>query len=342
VPYVVVAGFNAAAGTNLTAYTPAVGGAPAKVIGATADIVISAALRARGDANALARYVFPAVPESPDYDATGIIRRVDGRGEAGVMARASASADTGYTLGYVHSAGQWQLRRFNAGTQTVLGTFGQTLTDGQDVTARLQVRGTGATVTLRALLDGVERIAAQDSAAGRIVAAGQVGLRINAGTNTLQNTRGYHVGRLTAFALPVDARPRAPKPAPGPLATRILAKTLAERAAERAAVLAEAGAPPGWQVTRGGTPYTLSLPQGLSLSGGALVIPQVACSPAPLVPLDPGGYRFVNPPVQVPDGTVREETDSQGEPTLIANFAENAVEALRQIVADCVLRGLPA
>lgn len=334
-----IEGFAGATGENLAARQPVLGGPWAKVNGAAPDIVLSILNRARGNSNTLARYVAAGVPETADYDVSGRTIQQSAVGGWWVTLRSSSAADTCYAVGY--TAGSWQIVRRVNGASATLASVAGAWAANETKAWRVKIRGTNpVTVELRdALVNGNVLLSASDVAANRITAAGLAGLHINGGTNTLFENRGYHVGLLTGFALPTDPRPRTPKPAPGPLAARILAKTDPERAAERAAILNEAGTPAGWQVTRGPTTYSLSLPQRVAITSGRLVVPAVACSPAPPTPLDPTGYVFVNPPVKVPDGTVHEDVDDQGEPILAANFVENPLEAIRQIVADCVLRG---
>ena len=337
-PSFLIEGFAGATGVNLNSREPLLGGPWAKVNGAAPDILISLLNRARGNSNTLARYVSAAVPQSADYDLAGRTFRQSGVGEWDVMLRASTTADTCYAVGYTGSG--WRIRRIVNGSATSLGAFSQAWANNESKDWRVKIRTVNSTVTIQvldALRGGNVILSANDTNGARITTAGRVGLRINGGTTTLFENRGYHVARLTGFALPADPRPRAARPAQGPLATRILGKANGERAAERAAILAEAGAPPGWQVTKGATTYTLSLPQGVRRSNGGLLIPEVACSPAPTVPLDPP-YIFTNPPIQVPDGTVREDINDDGDPVVVENFAESPLEALRQMVADCVLR----
>lgn len=151
-----------------------------------------------------------------------------------------------------------------------------------------------------------------------------------------------------------DSRPRAPKPQPGPLEQRVTAKPKAERNAECAKILAEAGPPAPWTFEVGKTTYTLDLPEGFTVAGNRMIVPAIRCEPAPPVKLDPP-YVWVNPPIRVPDGTVRDvplvvDTDEgpkivtaegpDGKPvevwTVVENFKEDPQEAIRVLVADAV------
>lgn len=316
------------------------------------DVILSTGLsgpnrRARANTNSACRYLKAEVPSQAEHTVGSQWLKRSGHGQGGIMVRGAAGADTAYVFEHVHSSGLLRLLRVVNGSATVLASAAHAWPADTPrqlwLLARTRDGGATVRVTGRVRANGGEPqvLTVDDTAATRILAEGQAGIRLAPGIGTLLEQRSYQCERWWLASVDPDARPRADRPASGPLAQRIRAKAPEERAAERAAVLHEASAPPGWQVTRGGTVYSLSLPQGLSRSGGALIVPEVACSPAPLVPLDPGGYRFVNPPILVPDGTVHEETDARGEPVLVANFVEDPREALRQIVADTVLRGLP-
>lgn len=337
----VLDGFAGTTGANLTARDGLVGATWSKVNGTTADIVLSIANRARGNANALARYVASGVPGTTDYAVTGRLHRMDGRGEMGVMARAATNADTAYVWGYVHTAGQWQLRRVVGGSGTTLGTFAETLADGDDRRFTLLAYSTGTSVELRGFVEGVLRVSTSDTNASRITAAGRVGIRTNMTTGNLTNTRGYHLSWIAMFEMASDGRTRGARPGDGVVMAEIRTHAQEEWPARKAAALAALAVPADWQVTVGATTYTLGLPRGMSTSGPMLVVPEIACSPAPPTPLDPNGYRFVNPPLRAFTlGTVRAELGSGGlEPCWEENDREDLTGALRQMVADCVLRG---
>jgi hypothetical protein len=125
----------------------------------------------------------------------------------------------------------------------------------------------------------------------------------------------------------------------GPLERRVLARPKKDRAAECARILAEvASGVTAWEERRGSVTYRLSLPGGAIADGPQLVVSKIECVPAPPVPLDPP-YVFVNPPLKVRDGTMRDEKARlTGAPVSVANFREDATAALRQMIADTVLR----
>lgn len=57
----------------------------------------------------------------------------------------------------------------------------------------------------------------------------------------------------------------------------------------------------------------------------------------PDIPAGANPFRFVNPPVMVPDGTTRVEADPlTGEDRTVENFGESPAEAARQMVRDVV------
>lgn len=57
----------------------------------------------------------------------------------------------------------------------------------------------------------------------------------------------------------------------------------------------------------------------------------------PDIPAEANPFRFVNPPIRVPDGTTRVEVDPRtGENRTVTNFEENALAAGRQMIRDVV------
>jgi hypothetical protein len=331
-------GFSDAAGVALTAHAPFGGGAYQKVTGST-DIVISNANRARGTGNGVCLCINTALPDSADYDVAGAVFRQTGVGGWWAALRASQAANTCYAVGYTGSG--WQVLRIVNGASTQLATFAQAWANNEQKQFRVKIRGTNP-VNIRvldAIRGGAEIINVNDANAARITAAGFVGIRLDGGTNSLLNQRGYHIARLNAAALPADPRPRAARPGDGVLGARIIAKLKGEeRNEEKARVMHEGGAPPEWQHVHDGVTYTISLPQGVQLRPGGngrllLFVPQIACDPPPPVhPLEPTGYQWPNPPLRVFNGTVREELDNDGEPYLVENSEENRQEAFRQMV----------
>lgn len=56
----------------------------------------------------------------------------------------------------------------------------------------------------------------------------------------------------------------------------------------------------------------------------------------PDIPEGANPFRFVNPPLMVPDGTTRVVVDPAGVERTVDNFKEDAAEAARQMVRDVV------
>ena len=140
------------------------------------------------------RYYTSGVPGSANYDVTAIIRVVSNADSvAGIAARMDTSATTYYTVEYDNYHGDapaaWLLAKVVAGATTVLGSFVQTITVGQDYTVVLKCRD-----SLKEMyIDGVQRASSADNA---IAAAGRVGIIIYsdvAGDPSI----GYHVASIT-------------------------------------------------------------------------------------------------------------------------------------------------
>lgn len=164
--------FSAGADQELSLRTPEVGGSWVRHPSYTTTATILAAegrLRG-GSSSADSRYINNAAPPSADYEvrATCRVTSTSSNNRAGVLARYDASANTGYALWSDRST--WTLARFDAGTQTTLATFAQTLTSNVDYAVRLAVFGS----TIEVIVDGVSILLVQDAAP--ITAAGRAGV----------------------------------------------------------------------------------------------------------------------------------------------------------------------
>lgn len=107
------------------------------------------------------------LPTTDDYSiAADFLCKVDGSGASQIMARASTSAYTGYALRYL--SGVWSLLRWKTGASTSLATFPQTLDAGKKARGKLLVTGNGATVTIKAYIDGVEVMSYDDTSTNRL------------------------------------------------------------------------------------------------------------------------------------------------------------------------------
>jgi lysophospholipase L1-like esterase len=128
------------------------------------------------------------VPASTEYDVTIPIFVKSLVGDVGVVARLDTGTLTTYYLAwYEFGNARWALWKNVAGTFTLLGSFGQTLTVGQTYTLKLQVREAAKKV----FVDGVERISSTDNT---ITAAGRVGISLDGGGAAISG----HVESFTA------------------------------------------------------------------------------------------------------------------------------------------------
>ena len=126
----------------------------------------------------------------------------------------------------------------------------------------------------------------------------------------------------------------APKPQAGPL-ERVLRGDKYERSRAKAAAVG-AVAPHVWSAD--GVDYELVAAPVVSQTplGSGMVTLRVLASvggvPLPMRGMHP--FQFVNPPIKVRDGTWRVVTDANGVDVDVANTRENAVQALREMVAE--------
>jgi hypothetical protein len=116
-------------------------------------------------------YYNTASPASADYSVQANIMVYENSVASypGVVGRVNPTADTLYVALYHQFFGYWELAKHVAGSETVLGTFSQTLTDSQTYTLKLEMIGTA----IKVYVDGVPRISVTDSS---ISAAGKAGV----------------------------------------------------------------------------------------------------------------------------------------------------------------------
>ena len=125
----------------------------------------------------------------------------------------------------------------------------------------------------------------------------------------------------------------AAEPAPGPIETALAGKTPLECAILRATAhrnLPTAGDDfvlDGYQVQLTGNIRPFADGRGIEMDFRARV-----AATGELLPMD-NPYRFVNPPVKVPNGTWRVLADS----TEVENTEENVRSAMKRIVLDAIL-----
>ena len=102
----------------------------------------------------------------------------------GVLAR-FATAKTGYGAALVvgnATTGGIFLERYNEGGVNALAHFHMTITSGVTYTVKITVSGVGATVTVKGLVDGTERISYDDTHEERVVTDGYGGILARAGS----------------------------------------------------------------------------------------------------------------------------------------------------------------
>lgn len=164
--------FTEASDLTLASHVPNDGGSWTKhgSFSGTATVV-AAEGRVRGDSTTnLAYYYHSGVPLSADYDVEAICRFsvADATGNPGVCSRIDTTTGTLYE--WVMGAFSFLLRRLVAGAATQIGSYGVPVIN-TDYVLKLSTSGT----TIKAYLDGVERISVTDSA---ISAAGKAGIRL--------------------------------------------------------------------------------------------------------------------------------------------------------------------
>lgn len=113
------------------------------------------------------------VPPSADYDLVGVIRKdtTTNNLEACLLARADASALSAYQGSYSNGTGNFNIRRFDAGTLTTLTSVAAgSFPIGTEKKMTLRLRGT----SIKLLVDDVEVLSVTDST---YTAAGRIGIR---------------------------------------------------------------------------------------------------------------------------------------------------------------------
>lgn len=159
--------------------------------GAIGVLTDEARVRPQGAVNAVIYYPSGA-PASSDYTArvTLRVKSLPGNIAVGLIARSSITAETGYVLHRNEGTGvkRWELYRTIAQTSTLLGSFAQSLTTGEDYVMMLAVSGT----SVRASINSVERIAVNDTA---ITLAGRGAFRLytTSGVPIATDSTGFHL-----------------------------------------------------------------------------------------------------------------------------------------------------
>jgi concanavalin A-like lectin/glucanase superfamily protein len=174
--------FTGANGTTLTSHTGEIGATWTKHPTSGAGSIAIDANRAHQTSSTNSFYYASGSPATADYDVEGRLRQVSDAGLMGVTGRMDTSASTMYQFYYDAANNLWGINKWINGVNTSLGTWSETLANGDERSFRLQMRGS----SIKGFVDGVERISATDSA---ISAAGKAGVR----GNTASSTTGVHL-----------------------------------------------------------------------------------------------------------------------------------------------------
>lgn len=174
-----LAQFTGSDGTTIANYQPDAGNLVGMNLNSGGQPVITGnRLRASaGSGGAVCLYAFRQRLVSADDPVIAVARRFSGTGAFDLMTRwnkdALGLAFYGYMVRWMEDGGtkKFMLIRWNAGS-TTLGTYNDDWTAGQDRTIKIQATGSGATVTVKVFIDGVERISYDDTDGSRITTPG--------------------------------------------------------------------------------------------------------------------------------------------------------------------------
>lgn len=161
------------------------------------DCRITDANRARASATGYTLHYRTETPASADYDVSADVYCVtfSARDEqAGVVGRCSTSADTTYRVVLKSwSADELRLHKVVAGVFTQLGSsYAVTLATSTAYGVKLTMSGS----TIKAFLDGTERVSVTDTA---ITDAGRAGIQVGyASASTPSNSAGFHIDNFSA------------------------------------------------------------------------------------------------------------------------------------------------
>lgn len=187
--------FTNADSTALTSHTGEKGaGYTIHPSGTNAPVITSNRARTT---NATSWVYASGVPPSSEYIVETLVRQVtDEVANAGIQARLSTSADTYYIARYDMNVNEWQLRKVIAGGATSLGTWAETLSNGDERVCRLECFD-GAK---KLFVDGIERISSADN---EITDTGRVGIRMTSLASG--DTTGLHFDYLKAWVPTIGA-----------------------------------------------------------------------------------------------------------------------------------------
>jgi len=181
-------------GDALTAHTPGTGSTWVKhpASGGTATIKTNRVCSDSGECD----YYNDATPGSADYYCAADMVVVTNSIYSGLLVRMDTSATTWYGAGYDNGSGNWEMFKAAAGSFSSL-TGGSPVSSGGPLTGtytlKLEVSGTGATVTCVFTVNGTPLITGTDTTGTRITATGKAGFYSSSST-----IAGYHFDNMVA------------------------------------------------------------------------------------------------------------------------------------------------
>jgi len=188
--------------TNLTAHTGELGASWAIASrGSTNNWTIQSGAATPDDSSTYYNAYASGVPPSATYTVSatyvysGPANRYSNTISEGIVARMSTDGTVGYVFGWGDF--DWQLERVGGGVLAETNAYTATGYNGEDVVLSMRVSGTGATVTIKCYVDGVEVLSHDDTAGARVTAAGRAGVH---SYNYLNN-----IGAFADFHAAVDA-----------------------------------------------------------------------------------------------------------------------------------------
>jgi hypothetical protein len=161
--------FTGTNGTDLTLHTGEVGAIWAKVTGATGVFKITGN-KVKGDSSGISLYYASGDPDTNEYDVEADVHAISTVDYPGVGGRINPLTDDGYYLHFALTNASWSLVARSGGTDTLLGSYTDTLTAGADRHIKLQIRNGSK----KAIIDDVERISSPDNS---ITGVGRAGIR---------------------------------------------------------------------------------------------------------------------------------------------------------------------
>lgn len=132
------------------------------------------ACRNNAAASVWVRYTASGTPPTADYYAEAVVRPLTVAQYAALAVRCNGTYTDAYEVWFTNTG--ILIVRLNASTPTTLTTQAFTWTAATDYLVRLEVSGTGATVSLTVKIDGATIATASDTSGSRITSTGTVGI----------------------------------------------------------------------------------------------------------------------------------------------------------------------